>query len=97
MRLNILFAERDQIDRDHRGNNMASQSSDDGWPWVIKLRPDTNRKDVRTAINHASQEGKPIVFKIIRGGDDVKEYVADIVDEALELNVSVTFKPESDE
>jgi hypothetical protein len=76
---------------------VSSGSSDDGWPWVIKLRADTNRKDVRTAINHASREGKPIIFEVVGRGDDIKEYMAEVVNDAVSQNVTVTIKPESDE
>jgi hypothetical protein len=77
---------------------MSSGSSDgDGWPWVIKLRANTNRKDVRTAIDRASREGKPIVFKVVRGGDDIKDYIAEVVNDAVDRNVTVTIKLETDE
>lgn len=74
-----------------------SNSDDDGWPWVIKLRATTDRKDVRSAINHASREGKPIVFEVVKDGDDIKEYITEVVTEAVSENVTVTIKPESDE
>jgi hypothetical protein len=75
----------------------SGNSGDNGWPWVIKLRATTDRKVVRSAINRASKEGKPIVFEVVKDGDDMKEYVTEVVTEAVSENVTVTIKPESDE
>ena len=72
-------------------------SGESGWPWVIKLKADSDRTEIRTAISRASQEGGSIVIKVIKGDIDLRESAAQIARDAIDQDVTVTFEPVPDD